>query len=141
MSVKSLTVIAVVVAVVALSAGGPLSTGVGGYIDGPLLVAGDHYRTNFDALVGGQLELDGDCLLLDGHPAIWPVGTTWDDDAVNVPGVGRVELGDTVVGGGGWVDVHSVGRSHGSLTAAVAGLCSSNGQVRLLQTNLRRGND
>ena len=123
-------------ALVMLSGGWPSSTGVGGRIDGPLLVAGGEQPTQFAALVGGPLTVVDDCLLVGNHPTIWPPGTTWDDGRVRLADGRTFALGATVTGGGGWVDASAIGGMFSSTLAAVAGRCSPDGEVRVLQTVL-----
>lgn len=63
-----------------------------------------------DALVVGELAVVGGCIgLVDGpseYVVVWPTGTTLagdEDIALDVPDVGRVEPGERVQLGGGYV--------------------------------------
>jgi hypothetical protein len=52
---------------------------------------------------GGTVVKVGDCLGVDGWTVIWPHGTTiasTDPLSIEVPGLGRLAVGDTVDGGG-----------------------------------------
>jgi hypothetical protein len=64
------------------------------------------------AIVGGTLSLDGDCLRLDGTPVIWPHGTHWQAEpaAVVLPNGAAVPIGGAVMGGGGHLDIDNFGR-------------------------------
>lgn len=56
-----------------------------------------------DALLNGQLELSGGCLLLSGDAVLWPSRTRWDDNTqvLELPHGKRARLGDELSGGGG----------------------------------------
>lgn len=86
-----------------------LTTGRGGgvSVDGPVVA---HDRgwglggvSGMEAIVGGVLEYDGECVLLSGDPVVWPDGTEWDADeeAVRLDDGTLVQVGDSVSGGGG----------------------------------------
>ncbi|MGA8255636.1 MAG: hypothetical protein WB767_03590 [Nocardioides sp.] len=70
--------------------------------DGPVL-ASQPLRGIPDAAISGQLQLNGDCLLLDNLIVVWPFGTTWDDQAATVvtDDGSRYPVGSLVAGGGG----------------------------------------
>lgn len=77
--------------------------------DGPLVArdrgwAAGWDQDSMDAIVGGVVELHDDaCLLLSGDVALWPDGTSWDEDTSEVvlSDGRRVHVGDRVFGGGG----------------------------------------
>ena len=53
--------------------------------------------------LGGEVQLVGNCLGLGPNTILWPHGTEVVDDdplTVQVPGYGRVALGDHIAGGG-----------------------------------------
>ncbi len=70
--------------------------------DGPVL-ASRPLQAVPDAGISGQLQLDGDCLLLDNLLVVWPFGTTWDDQGATVvtDDGARYPVGSVVTGGGG----------------------------------------
>lgn len=75
---------------------------VGADVDGPGVGVG----------FGGSVAMVGDCLGVEGDGAvatvIWPHGTkivSPDPLTIDVPGLGRVSVGDQVAGGGGDVSV------------------------------------
>ena len=77
-------------------------------VDGPVVA---HDRgwglgptSGMDALVGGDLEYQGRCLLLSGNVVVWPGGTEWDAEREVVrlgDDEASVRVGDSVSGGGG----------------------------------------
>ncbi len=73
-----------------------------------------------DALGAGPLAVVAGCLGLGDYVVVWPHGTEVVEEeplVVDVPGVGRVGLGDRVQVGGGFVVEHSdrgAGRDAGS---------------------------
>ncbi len=103
---RRLRILGAVLAVAAFALVG-LTVGRGGIAtNGP--VVADHRPwfsigsgSGSDALVGGTLELEGECLLLSGNPVVWPSGTSWDPETQVLSVTGRrAELGDRVYGGG-----------------------------------------
>lgn len=59
------------------------------------------------ALISGSLAIVDGCFGLKqgeapGFAAVFPVGTTIEDSGLNIPGLGTVELGDNIEGGGGF---------------------------------------
>jgi hypothetical protein len=70
-----------------------------------LLTRSDNPDFGPSALPGGALEIDLDrgCVLLSGHPVVWPKGTTLTSDPplVRFPGGLTARPGDVVRGGGG----------------------------------------
>jgi hypothetical protein len=71
---------------------------------GPATNAGD------DAKIAGELVLtDGRCLAVevaDGYiyVLVWPAGTAMVEDGVEVPGAGRIVVGDRFSAGGGYTE-------------------------------------
>lgn len=60
-----------------------------------------------DAGITGRVTMIGDCLGIGSAVAIWPNGTTVvaeDPLTIEVPDLGRVELGDEIEGAGGFHD-------------------------------------
>jgi hypothetical protein len=90
-------------------------TGCGG--EGEVLEAGDvtvlvsaETDQGMAAEGGGTLEVVGGCLGTDGYVVVWPHGTEVVDEdplTIDVPGAGRVALGDDVSLGGGFVLEHT----------------------------------
>jgi hypothetical protein len=85
-----------------------LTTGRGGLVvDGPVVARDLGWNltgtAGMDAIVGGVLEYDGECLLLRGDAVRWPDRTRWDADqeAVRLDDGTLVHVGDSVSGGGG----------------------------------------
>jgi hypothetical protein len=76
--------------------------------DGPLVVKDAAWwppfdQGGFEALIGGELRIDGDCAFLGDGTVVWPDGTEWDADeqAVRLPNGVLARDGDLVEGGGG----------------------------------------
>lgn len=104
-------------------------------VDGPVI---RHTEPPWDggmaAEVRGVLELDGDCLYLSSrsiaerYPILWPAGTTWDPSSRSVvtPVDELLPVGGAVSGGGGFLDVDSVGRFAGPEGEALASRCLDN---------------
>lgn len=68
------------------------------------VVVGSDPDQGDDALISGVVELVGDCVGIAGMVAYWPRGTevvSTDPLVLDVPGDGRVEVGDTLSGAGG----------------------------------------
>jgi hypothetical protein len=69
---------------------------------GPATNAGD------DARIAGELVVsDGRCLAVEGadgvtYVLVWPAGTSMVEDGVEVPGAGRILVGDRFAAGGGY---------------------------------------
>jgi hypothetical protein len=86
-----------------------VTTGRGGGVDvdGPVVAHDAGWglagASGMDALVGGALEHEGDCVHLSGDAVIWPDGTTWDEGqgAVRLDDGRLVRVGESVTGGGG----------------------------------------
>lgn len=72
-------------------------------------------RGGEDALIQGKLTTDEGCVLLehetgDAYPVVWPSGTSIIDDdplTLRLPSGDRLEVGQTVSGGGGGHDATS----------------------------------
>ncbi len=87
-----------------------------------------------DALVGGVLKLESDCLYIarngvgSGYPVLWPSGTTWNNDAqaVVTPAGEMLAVGDEVAGGGGYVNLGYIERFAGAEAAELARQCLDN---------------
>lgn len=82
-----------------------------GGVDGPVMFApGPSTDGGEDALIEGVLVRDGDCLFVgtaepgDRFAALWPFGTSWDDDAeaVVTSGGDVIPVGSIVSAGGGY---------------------------------------
>jgi hypothetical protein len=77
--------------------------------DGPLVVTDADWifgtGASMDAMGGGVLTIDGDCVRLGDDPVVWPDGTSWDEDerTVRLPGDRLARPGDTIAGGGGYL--------------------------------------
>lgn len=90
-----------------------LLAGCGGEVmtaSGTTVLVGAPSRSGMDALGGGTLEVVGGCLGASGYVIVWPHGTDVVDEdplTVDVPGVGRVALGEEFQVGGGFVLEHS----------------------------------
>lgn len=137
MGVKPLVVIGVVAFVLVLSAGGlRLSTGVGGHIDGPALVAGGSQNTRFGARLEGVLEIRDHCLVVSGTTVVWPAGTRWSDGRLQIGGE-TFAVGDRVVTGGGQLEARSVERMFGGAVAAAAESCGGGGGAFAVQHEVR----
>lgn len=84
-----------------------------------------------DAIVGGALTFDGECLyLVSGeieYPVVWPHGASWDDDppSVRIDGQ-RIEPGMSVTGSGGYVPLvrDNLVRAAGAAVADAAIECA-----------------
>jgi hypothetical protein len=74
---------------------------------------GDDSRTGPQAIVSGDLQRDGECLLFSrsNEVIVWPPGTRWsaEDDAVVLPDGLRVRPGDAITGAGGHYAATRVG--------------------------------
>ena len=92
---------------------GPSTAITAGSVDGPVVGWPLPYSLEgTDAEVGGVLVLRGDCLQFEygadaeaGYlPIVWPAGTAWDPDRLEVvlPAGDRIGIGATVAGGGGY---------------------------------------
>jgi hypothetical protein len=102
-------------------------------VDGPVMRYPDSYGSGdgMDALVSGVLVVEADCLRIarngegDGYPVLWPMGTTWDDDAqaVVTPAGETLSVGDEVAGGGGYLNLGYIERVAGAEAAALARKC------------------
>jgi len=89
----------------------PLGRGGAG-VDGPVIHSGFAFAAGGeDAQIEGVLVLDGDCLYIEfpdmpgvRYPAVWPHGTSWQDEPAGVvlPGGEVALLGTWVSGGGGY---------------------------------------
>jgi hypothetical protein len=84
-----------------------------------------------DAEIRGILQLDGECLYVEGderYPVLWPAGTTWnEDDRAVVTSAGEtLRAGDAVHGGGGYLHLDEVARLAGDDAATLAGSCVDN---------------
>jgi hypothetical protein len=135
-----------VVAVIAgaLAACGSSSSAV----DGPVMRYPDSFGSGdgMDALVSGVLVLDGDCLYVvrngvgRGYPVLWPLGTTWNDDAqaVVTPAGEVLSVGDEVAGGGGgYLNVGYIERVAGDEAADLARECvdDTTGQIAVFNNS------
>ena len=107
--------IAAAVAVVAVTAAIYMWTPLGGGgagVDGPVIHSGFAFAAGGeDAQIEGVLVLDGDCLSIEfpdmpgvRFPAVWPHGTSWQDEPAGVvlPGGDIALVGTRVSGGGGY---------------------------------------
>ncbi len=67
-----------------------------------------------DALIEGTLTFRGGCLRVTGFPAVWPEGTQWDSDreVLALPDGVEVRPGDSVRGGGGFLDSETRALNH-----------------------------
>jgi hypothetical protein len=91
------------------------------------------------AHIGGTLHVDLDtgCVLIDGHPVVWPPETTLRGEPaeLRLPGDQTARSGDTVSGGGGLVPSAVLDttrlRIHGDLTRAVR--CAMKSDVLVFQ--------
>ena len=98
--------------------GTPASEAQPGGVDGPVLYSGSSDGHELDAEVRGSVVFEGSCIYLTNAPdfpeirslVVWPLGTTWQHDppAVVLPGGDRVEPGDFVEGGGGYLKFDTV---------------------------------
>lgn len=77
--------------------------------EGPLLLSSGNSDEGMAAEVQGTVTLNYGCLAVDGDPAIWPEGTTWDSkrQVLTLPDGAEVALGDEVAGGGGYYSQQS----------------------------------
>ncbi|WP_432573482.1 hypothetical protein [Kineococcus sp. SYSU DK005] len=100
---------------------------------GPLVAFDAHSHHSTAALVGGTLTHDGHCLTLDAAlPAVWPVGTTWDEQTSSVvlPEGTSTPVGTVLSAGGGVVPFTSSGWPHDQDAAAAIEQClDPSGQV------------
>jgi hypothetical protein len=91
----------------------PVLTGCGGGGDGSILHSGDSMvlvgaEADMDGPIagvgfGGRVAMVGHCLGIESATIIWPYGTTIVSDdplTIQVPGLGPVQPGDSVDGGG-----------------------------------------
>lgn len=96
----------------------PVTTSVAGDDDPVLRDEVSDGSAAMEALVGGVLERDGQCLLLENGQSrevvVWPPGTRWSggDETVVLSEGPRIRLGDRVTGSGGHfaADRESLGR-------------------------------
>lgn len=92
--------------------------------NGVVVLVGERADSGMAAQGGGRLEVVGGCLGAGGVVVVWPHGTTVVDEeplTVDVPGHGRVSLGDEITLAGGYVLEHSSG-SRPSSPLDVAGV-------------------
>jgi hypothetical protein len=71
---------------------------------GAYVVVGSDPDQGDDAAISGVVELVGDCLGIAGRVVYWATGTevvSTDPLVLDVPGDGRVEVGDSLSGAGG----------------------------------------
>lgn len=76
----------------------------------PRVLVGEEMEFSMAALGGGEVQLVGGCLGAAGNVVVWPHGTRVMDReplTIDVPGLGRVEVGQNVRLGGGFVVEHS----------------------------------
>ncbi len=98
---------AAVLTVAALTACSPAAgddaSSPGVVVDGPVVANSTHSDSSMAAYVGGTLTYDGTCLTLDDEPVLWPVGTTWDEQASTLllPEGDTITAGSALYGGGG----------------------------------------
>lgn len=77
--------------------------------DDPRVLVGEKMKYGMTALGGGKVEFVGGCLGMGGDVVVWPHGTrVMDRDplTLEVPGNGRVQIGQNVRLGGGFVVEH-----------------------------------
>jgi hypothetical protein len=70
-------------------------------------------RGGDDAAIGGEVTVVDGCLGIDDAVAVWPFGTEVTDrngPLIDVPGLGKVRVGDHVTGAGGYLSATSEGR-------------------------------
>lgn len=95
----------VVVAVGLAFALRPESSEATGVVDGPVVAVSWPGTAYPNALVQGNLNLRGDCMMLGDAVVFWPVGTSWDAETQSVvfsgDFAGAAPLGSHFVGGGG----------------------------------------
>jgi len=79
------------------------------------------------AEVEGLLDLEDDCLTIDGRPVFWPAGTGWDGGhqavtfAGDFEGAGSWAVGHLVSGGGGLVPLSELHASDGFMSQTDVG--------------------
>lgn len=74
--------------------------------DGVLVSAASSPDVQMQALISGELTITASgCFGVGDAPAIFPVGTVRDGDGLDVPGLGSIDLGDSVEFGGGFVPI------------------------------------
>ena len=95
----------VVVTVVLTHVLRPGPSGATGVVDGPVVAVSSTGAAYPTALVQGDLNLRGDCLMLGNAVVFWPVGTSWDAKSQSVVFAGDFDgaapVGSHFVGGGG----------------------------------------
>ena len=96
------TVVTAVALTLALRPGPSEATGV---VDGPVVAVSRTGAAYPMALVQGNLNLRGDCLMLGDAVVFWPAGTSWDAESQSVVFSGdfdgAVRIGSHFEGGGG----------------------------------------
>ena len=72
--------------------------------NGPVVAHSSEGDGGFTARTAGALTMSGGCLFVGEFPVIWPYGTSWDAQrrAVRLADNRVVDLGDRVIGGGGF---------------------------------------
>ncbi|CAN5238778.1 hypothetical protein BH20GEM2_BH20GEM2_11420 [soil metagenome] len=110
---------------VLLAASAGCSSELDGRVEGPLLTSVGGSGDGMAAIVQGQLGYKRECLLLDGMPIIWPVGTKWDSvrRSLQAPNGDVVEAGASLTGGGGYMDLQAVRDIFGQQVADAAKQC------------------
>ena len=74
--------------------------------DVPVLVTLPDTGVHMEAIVSGTLGVRNGCFTVDNAVLIAPEGSTVSPDgqSIVVPGIATVDVGDKVIGGGGWVN-------------------------------------
>ncbi len=74
--------------------------------DVPVLVTLPDTGLHMEAIVSGTLGVRDGCFTVDGAVLIAPEGSTVSPDGQSIvmPGIATVQVGDKVIGGGGWVN-------------------------------------
>ena len=95
----------VVVAVALTLALRPVPSEATGVVDGPVVAVSRPGAAYPMALVQGNLNLRGDCMMLGNAVVFWPAGTSWDDESRSVVFSGDFDgaapVGSHFVGSGG----------------------------------------
>ncbi len=127
----------------------PIDAVAAGRVDGPVVGWPLPYSLEgTDAEVGGVLVLRGDCLQFEygpdaeaGYlPIVWPSGTAWDPDRLEVvlPAGDRIGIGATVAGGGGYPYADGFG-SFDEAARALLQSCADNEWNEVAAFNNRLG--
>ena len=117
-------------AVVLLSVG--CSSGPDGRVEGPLLTSTGSANGGMAAIVAGPFTFRNGCLLLSGKPVVWPESTTWDAEreVLTLPNGDAASVGESLTGGGGFLDLSAVADQFGGNLADAAKRClGSTGEV------------